>query len=196
MAIQIFKPQAYLFVDGSSGPKEDVGGYAAVAVCATGRKLLYGTMYPTTISRCELMPIIEGLRWIKRNWAHGVGFRVVVCSDSAYTVQTLCGINQKRKNDELWVAAEEAARGMVVKYVWRERNSLDYMEMCDGVCGTTRRIIMNEMGKLFPELKNPEAVLPKGENVEQLELLWGVTNGKENTGQTGVETLLCPSAAP
>ena len=193
MTLQIFKPHAYLFVDGSSGPKEDVGGYAAVAVCAAGRKLLYGTMYPTTISRCELMPIIEGLRWIKRNWARGVGYRVAVCSDSEYTVKTLCGVNQRRKNDELWKAADEAAQGMVVRYTWRERNSLDYMEMCDGICGTARQIILNEMGKLFPDIRQPEGVLPVGDKLEQLELLFGVTNGKENTG---VETLLCPSASP
>lgn len=180
-----FKPHAYLFVDGSSGPKEDIGGYAAIAVCATGRKLLYGTMYPTTISRCELMPIIEGLRWIKRNWARGVGFRVMVVSDSEYTVKTLCGANQRRKNEELWKAADDAAHGMIVKYVWRERNSLTYMEMCDGICGHARKIIIAEMGKLFPEYKTPENVLPEGERPEQLELIFneGDTNGKAEETQ-------------
>jgi len=179
--VSVFKPHAYLFTDGSCGPKEDVGGYAGVAVCPTGRKLFYGTMYPTSVSRCELMPIIEGLRWIKHNWCKGIGFRVQVTSDSEYTVKTLCGVNRRHKNDELWKAADEAAHGMVVRYVWRERNSLDYMEMCDGICGSARKIVMAEMGKIFPVIKQPETVLPLGETPEELEVIF-------NQEKTNVQT--------
>lgn len=190
--MNIFKPQAYLFVDGSSGPKEDVGGYAAVAVCRVARKLFYGTMYPTTISRCELMPIIEGLRWIKRNWARGVGFQVLVISDSEYTVKTLCGANRKRKNDELWKAAGEAEHGMIVKYVWRQRNTLTYMEVCDGMCGAARKLIMADMAKIFPDIKQPELVLPPGETFEQLDTLFSGsvqhdTQRIQNTQETDIE---------
>ena len=163
-----FKPHAYLFTDGSCGPKQDVGGYAAIAICAAGRKLLYGTMYPTSVSRCELMPIVEGLRWIKYNWCRGVGFRVQVCSDSEYTVKTLCGVNQRRKNEDLWAACDDAAHGMIIRYTWRERNSLAYMELCDGICGHARRTTITEMGKVFAEYKEPEKVLPAGEPMDEL----------------------------
>jgi len=183
--VSVFKPHAYLFVDGSCGPKEDVGGYAAIAVCATGRKLLYGTMYPTTISRCELMPIIEGLRWIKRNWARGVGFRVHVTSDSEYTVKTLCGVNQRRKNEELWKAADDAAHGMVVRYQWRERNSLDYMELCDGICGAMRGTTITLAKSLADVYKTPETQLPACESIEQLNKIFteGEANGKTEETQ-------------
>ena len=75
----------YLFVDGSSAYKDDIGAWAAVAVMGTKRQILYGVNFPTTISRCELLPIIEGLRWIKQNWYED-GMQVIVTSDSDYTV--------------------------------------------------------------------------------------------------------------
>ena len=156
-------PHAYLFVDGSSARKDDIGGWAAVAVTATARRLLYGVTFPTTISRCELMPIVEGLRWIKQNWACGArSFRVAVYSDSEYTVKTLCGLNRRRKNQELWAALDEAANGMALKYYWRERNTLPYMELCDLLCGGLRRAVINAMKTSFPDARAPEEIIPYG----------------------------------
>ena len=156
------KPHAYLFVDGSSARKDDIGAWAAIAVTVTERRLLYGITYPTTISRCELMPIVEGLRWIKATWASSPGFRVAVYSDSEYTVKTLCRLYKRRKNRELWKALDEAERNMQVSYMWRERNTLPYMELCDGICGGLRKATYRTIEKYFGDPKNPEAVIPYG----------------------------------
>lgn len=153
-------PHAYLFVDGSCGSGEDWGGWAAVCATVSKRKILYGTAYPTTISRCELTPIIEGLRWMKRNWVHGGGFRVVVISDSEYTVKTLCKIYPRKKNLELWAALDEAAKDFQIKYIWRARNSLPYMTICDGICGAFRRTIKDAAAAKFKFQKTPEDELP------------------------------------
>lgn len=154
-------PHAYLFVDGSSSRHEDIGAFAAVACFGDERKVLYGIDWPTTISRCELRPIIEGLRWIKANWAQAPGFRVRVYSDSEYTVKTLCGINQRSKNMELWAAVDQAAGGIQVEYVWRERNSLPYMVFCDGLCGSLRRRMIDMMTEAAGDPRKLEPVLPK-----------------------------------
>jgi ribonuclease HI len=156
------KPHAYLFVDGSSAHKDDIGAWAALAATVTERKLLYGVTYPTTISRCELVPIIEGLRWIKQNWVKGRGFRVIVYSDSEYTIKTLSGLCQRNKNKELWVALDKAAEGMKIHYVWRERNTLPYMELCDAMCGGLRRATYRVMEQYFKDPKTPEAEIPYG----------------------------------
>ena len=163
------KPHAYLFVDGSSARKDDIGAWAAIAVTASERKLLYGMTYPTTISRCELLPIIEGLRWIKRNWVRGPGFRVAVFSDSEYTIKTIVGLYAKNKNIELWRALEEAADGMHIRYIWRERNTLPYMEMCDALCGGLRKATYGLIGKYFKDPKQPEADLPYGALPDEIE---------------------------
>ena len=151
-----------LFVDGSCGSKQDVGAWAAIAATQAHRKILYGTAYPSTISRCELLPIIEGLRWIKRNWVKGHGFRVAVYSDSEYTVKTLSGLYEQRKNEELWAAVAVAATGLQVRYVWRERNTMLYMELCDALCGNLRRAMINVLRPCFEDIKQPEKLLPFG----------------------------------
>lgn len=156
-------PHAYLFVDGSSSRKDDVGAWAAIVATLNQRKVLYGVSYPTTISRCELTPIIEGLRWIKRNLAFDAGFRVVVYSDSEYTVKTLCGLYPRSKNEDLWHTYDEVAKGMAIKFIWRERNSLDYMEICDGICGALRRAVINSLTSAVGDARNLEQVLPMGE---------------------------------
>jgi ribonuclease HI len=163
------KPHAYLFADGSSSRKDDIGGWAAMAATVTHRKLLYGVAYPTTISRCELLPIVEGLRWIKENWVKGPGFRVAVYSDSEYTVKTLSGLYRRHKNKELWAALDAAADGMVVQYVWRQRNSLPYMTACDTVCGALRRATINLMKQCAKDPRKPEQQIPYGALPEDTE---------------------------
>ena len=161
---QMNKPDVYLFVDGSCGPSQDIGAWAALVVTASGRrKILYGTAYPTTISRCELIPIMEGLRWISKELVRFWGVRLRVYSDSEYTVKTLNGLYEKEHNTELWAAVDEVVRrsGLQIEYVYRERNSHPYMELCDAVCTTLRHGGKNIAAALFGlDPKEPEASLP------------------------------------
>ena len=154
------KPHACLFVDGSSSKGDDIGAWTAVAVTANSRRLLWGIDFPTTISRCELLPIVQGLRWIKENWAISSGYRVLVTSDSEYTVKTLSGVYDRNKNLELWAALDVAAKDMVVSYRWRERNTMPYMEFCDGMCGPLRRLMIDHMKKVAADPRKPEADMP------------------------------------
>ena len=168
MMPQILRPHYHLFVDGSSSRKDDVGAWAAIVATTTQRKILYGVNYPTTISRMELVPIIEGLRWIKKQGPTN-NVRVITLSDSEYTVKTLCGLYPRHKNDDLWKAYDEAARGLQIKFIWRERNSLDYMEMCDGICNTLRRIVIDSLTKALGDARNLEnlvAASPLPEDTE------------------------------
>jgi ribonuclease HI len=157
------RPHFFLFGDGSSSRGDDIGAWASIAVTGDNSKtkLLWGIDYPTTISRVELRPIIEGLRWIKANWAHGQVVRVEVWSDSQYTIRTLAGeYPRSQKNRELWVAVDEASKGMQVTYRWRERNSTDYMTFADGLCGPLRRMMINHMSTVARDPRNPEADMP------------------------------------
>lgn len=163
------KYHAYLFVDGSASKGDDVGGWAAVAATTSARKLLYGVDFPTTISRCELRPIVEGLRWIRYRWCKSPGCRICVYSDSEYTVKTLSGIYPRHKNEDLWKALDEVAAGLNITYIWRERNSLPYMTLCDGVCGAMRRLAINHIktvasNYLCPEDSMPQFPLPEDSN--------------------------------
>lgn len=129
----------YLFTDGSCSTKTEHGAWGALIVTPQKRQTIYGSAYPTTISRCELLPIIEGLRVIyydilkKRE-----GIVVTVVSDSEYTVQTLGGHFEPNKNRDLWEAVKFFQGVMKVEFVWRARNTNPYMEYCDALAHGAR----------------------------------------------------------
>lgn len=159
------KPHAYLFVDGSCGVNDDYGGWAGIAVAANGvRKLFVGSECPTTISRCELQPILEGVNWIYKNWAKRVvGFRLNIYSDSDYTVKTLNGLYQVSKNQDLWAAATEMKTWPIrYQFNWVGRNSLPYMEMCDGIAGAMRHSGIEAARRMFAlqEYRDMDKMLP------------------------------------
>jgi ribonuclease HI len=160
------KPHAWLFADGSCGAHDDMGGWAAIAVNqATGqRKLLLGVACPTTISRCELMPLVEGMRYIYRTWARGIPeFRLQVFSDSDYTVKTLNGLYAINRNHDLWAAALQLiSLPMHYTFTWVPRNTLPYMEQCDAIAGAMRQNNVKMALKLFQQTdhRQLEAALP------------------------------------
>ena len=182
------EPHAYLFVDGSCGAKDDIGGWAAIAVSRTGpRKLLFGMACPTTISRCELMPIIEGVQWIHKNWAHRVtGFRLQVYSDSDYTVKTLNGIYTINRNKDIWAGALEFMTLPIhFTFTWVHRNTLPYMELCDGIAGAVRKQNLEMVPKLFNGFDHRNAI--QAVPVEQLPT-------EENTTTLAKELACIPNA--
>jgi ribonuclease HI len=143
-----------------------MGAWAAFVVTPTGRrKLLYGLAYPTTISRCELIPIIEGLRWIAGHVNKIPGLSIRVYSDSEYTVKTLNGLYDKNYNQDLWAGAEATNKQFIdarIDYVYRERNSHPYMSLCDAICTTIRAGGKTIAEALFPEhVKDPELTIPE-----------------------------------
>lgn len=136
-------PRAVIFADGSCGPLQDVGAWAAVACFGTSHRVAYGSEFPTTVTRCELLPVIAGLRLAKTIWGRKFpSLAVTVISDSEVTVRTLSGEFPRVKHTELWAAADEIAADMPVKYVWRERNTLPHMTFCDELCKAVRASVI------------------------------------------------------
>lgn len=155
------EPHAYLFVDGACGANDDLGGWAAIAVNRAGlRKVLFGMACPTTISRCELMPIVEGIQWIAKRWAKNIaGFRLHVYSDSDYTVKTLNGLYTVSKNRDLWAAALDLMQLPIhYTFIWVHRNTLPYMELCDGIAGAMRKRNVALVPQLFNNFDHRNAV--------------------------------------
>lgn len=153
-------PRIYLFADGScSGKGLDVGAWAACVVTNTGRRqILYGTLYPTTINRCELAPILAGLKWIRGNLKPGIPVRIY--TDSEYTAKVASGVFSPEENLDMWASYDELKAGMTLAFKWRERNSHFYMELCDALASTLRKGQIEISGRLFQDWKNPEAELP------------------------------------
>jgi ribonuclease HI len=155
------EPHFYLFTDGSCGRgKDDIGAWAAFVVGKNGNKLLYGSCHPATVSRMEMTPILEGMRWIQGTARRTRGIRVRAYSDSEFVVKTLGGGYDKSKNRDLWAALDEVTQGLNVEYRWRERNSHFYMQLCDAVCSRLRRRTMAQAVEMLGDWKTPETIIP------------------------------------
>jgi len=144
-------PNFWIFADGSCGQgKNDLGAWTAIVITQKERKVLFGAMHPATVSRCELVPIIEGFRWLRGAVPfHGVGMHVDVYSDSEYTVKTLSGALPQQKNLDLWAAIPIVTEGFVIRWFWRERNSHYYMGLCDAICSHLRRATISTVQELL-----------------------------------------------
>ena len=135
-----------LVADGSCSSENLMGSWGAVAVSQTRIQKFYGMAYPTTISRCELMPILEGLKWIYYDLcAKQKGIQVKLVSDSEYTVQTINGLYMPKKNVDLWAACRTLQSKMTIEAVWRGRNSHTYMNLCDSIANAVRVINMEQL---------------------------------------------------
>jgi ribonuclease HI len=169
--------QTYMFTDGScSGRGYDMGAWGAVIVTQSMRKLLYGTMYPATVNRCELMPMIMGLHWISGNMDTRIPIRIY--TDSEHTAQAIAGLFTPEENGDLWSAFQSAARNLKIACRWRERNSHPYMVLCDSVASTLRKGQIEIASRLFDDWARaenglPPIALPQDEKYDAME---GVQN--------------------
>lgn len=134
----------YIFTDGSCSADTRAGAWTSIIINNKHKEILCGFDFPSTISRCELLPIIFAGIHISSNLNN---YReLVFISDSEYTVKVLSGIYTVNKNQELWQAARTALHGFNTKFIWIERNSTPFMVACDAICGSIRkRITDNEL---------------------------------------------------
>jgi len=128
----------YLITDGSCH-KDQIGGWGALIVTPTIKELIYGGCNKTTVSRCELLPVVKGLSHLYyRILNKKKGLPVTLISDSEYTVRTLSGEYSPSKNVDLWAAADAIQSKFQLTPVWRARNSHPYMEIVDAVAYAMR----------------------------------------------------------
>lgn len=148
-------PHVYLFTDGSC-TGTGTGAWASLVV-VPGKLTApqCGVTSFTTINRCELQPIIDGLRWIRKNYAkQQTGLRVAIISDSESTVKTMSGENEPGANLDLWAAYQQATFGLCVRPNWRERNSHPYMVYVDTICHSLRKLVLDPV-KYITETELP-----------------------------------------
>lgn len=142
----------YLFTDGSCYHKDRLGTWGALVATKNSKKLLFGMTYETTISRMELIPMIEGLRWIYREVCHQAkGHKVHVVSDSLYTVKCMSGIDEPSKNLDMWEAFWHWKSLFNLTAEWRGRNTEPAMEICDSTAYALRTYIKENLYKGLTE---------------------------------------------
>lgn len=144
-----------LITDGSCSSVDMLGSWGAVIATKESVRTLYGIVYPSTVSRCELLPIIEGLRVIYYDIAKKQKIPVKLVSDSEYTIKSINGLYLPNKNKDLWDALEFFKKHLNITAIWRERNSHPYMELCDSIANAARLITKEELHNNLLKVKVP-----------------------------------------
>lgn len=146
------EPHVYLFTDGSCASTPDsTGSWGAVVMDRQSTQLLCGCASPTTISRCELHPVIEGLRYIRDILlprAIPAGYRVLLISDSEYVIKTIGGLYEAKKNEDLWAAYRHLAKDLNVRAMYRSRNSHPLMKLADSMAYSTHKVISEHLDNM------------------------------------------------
>ena len=140
---QDHKYHFYTFSDGSCNSKEDdrQGAWNCIITSPAGDPVaLTGTENPSTITRCEFLPILAALRWIRNNVPSYRGLRVRCVMDSEFVVRTIAGeYEAKDALGDLYESYKYLSRGMTVHPQWRPRNTHEYQKIVDGVAGHLRK---------------------------------------------------------
>lgn len=119
-------PQVEIYTDGSCLNNPGRGGYAAILICGSHRKEIYGGYRYTTNNRMEIMAVIQGLKALKRPC------KVNLYTDSQYVVNAMTkgwvkkwqknnwrrNAQEKAKNVDLWQELLKVSQPHQVNYIW------------------------------------------------------------------------------
>ena len=123
-------PPVIIYTDGACRGNPGPGGWGAVLISGANEKELWGGERLTTNNRMELTAAIEALKALKKPCA------VELHTDSKYVMQGITewihswkargwrtADRKPVKNDDLWIALDEARRRHEVKWRWVKGHS-------------------------------------------------------------------------
>jgi len=144
----------YIYSDGSCG-RDSVGSWVATIHREAQVQKLFGVLYPACITRCELIPIIESLRWL-----HNVEYKdhehkldVQIVTDAELNAKRLMNVgNPSYKNRDLWGDIDALREYFNIDAIWRKRNTTPQLHFCDQWAGELRKNTSNFMLATRPKL--------------------------------------------
>ena len=106
-----------IYTDGAYKPVLDQGGWGAVIVEDSQKRVFSGIVKKTTSNRMEITAALEGILHIPQD------SEVVVYTDSQYLFGCMAKGWQKRANRDLWEKLDAAASQRRVRWQWIERDT-------------------------------------------------------------------------
>lgn len=101
-----------IYVDGACSGNPGSGGWAALLIFGTHRKLIGGHYARETNQRMEILAAVHGLQALK--WP----CKVTIYSDSQYLVNCMTGDFKRHSNLDLWEQIDTVAQGHDIEWVW------------------------------------------------------------------------------
>ena len=106
-----------IYTDGAYNPVLGQGGWGAVVVEDSQKRVFSGIVKKTTSNRMEITAALEGILRTPQ------GSEVVVYTDSQYLFGCMAKGWQRRANRDLWEKLDAAASQRKVRWQWIERNT-------------------------------------------------------------------------
>ncbi len=106
-----------IYTDGAYNPVLGRGGWGAVVVEDSQKRVFSGVVEKTTSNRMEITAALEGILHTPQ------GSEMVVYTDSQYLFGCMAKGWQRRANRDLWERLDEAASQRRVHWQWIERNT-------------------------------------------------------------------------
>ena len=143
------------YTDGSCSPKTHAGGWCAYMECCGKSVILSGYEENTTISRMEIIAVLEALKAIK------IKSHFEIFSDSQYVVNTIAKkwiyiwarsrwrtMTGKVANKDLWLEMLKLLQFHDVKIHWvRGHNGISGNELCNEVAKLNMQNLNNSLCK-------------------------------------------------
>jgi len=108
-----------IYTDGAYNPVLGQGGWGAVVVEESQKRVFSGIVKKTTSNRMEITAALEGILHTPQ------GSEMVVYTDSQYLLGCMTKGWQRRVNRDLWERLDAAANQRRVRWQWIERNTKD-----------------------------------------------------------------------
>ncbi len=108
-----------IYTDGAYNPVLGQGGWGAVVVEDSQKRVFSGIVKKTTSNRMEITAALEGILQTPQ------GIEVVIYTDSQYLFGCMSRGWQRRANRDLWEKLDEAVSKRKVRWQWIERDARD-----------------------------------------------------------------------
>ncbi|MBA7495442.1 Cyclic pyranopterin monophosphate synthase [subsurface metagenome] len=105
-----------IYTDGAYNPVLRQGGWGAIVVEDSQKRVFSGTAKRTTSNRMEITAALEGILQTPQ------GIEVVIYTDSQYLFGCMSRGWQRRANRDLWEKLDEAVSQRKVRWEWIERD--------------------------------------------------------------------------
>ena len=115
-----------IYTDGACLGNPGPGGWGAVILDGSQKRVLHGSESQTTNNRMEIYAVIRGLQDVPKDTS------VTIFSDSTYVINTMTKGWKRNKNNDLWDILDSEVKERMISWKWVKGHAGDeYNEKAD-----------------------------------------------------------------
>ena len=138
-----------IYTDGSSKGNPGPGGWAALIFHGRTKVAeIFGNEDSTTNNRMEMLAIIKGFLWVRKNFKKIP--LVTVRSDSNLIIKTMTQNWKRKKNQDLWEELSQVTEGLTIDWEWVKGHANNkYNNVCDRIAQEQADLVLSKPSVKF-----------------------------------------------